>query len=62
VLELGREDLQARVQRYAACARALARAPTDEYRVDLRYANGFAVRALDHQSRLQRPGRRVGSL
>ncbi|HTT39516.1 MAG TPA: cell division protein FtsQ/DivIB [Burkholderiales bacterium] len=62
VLELGREDLQARLQRYAACARALARPPAGEYRVDLRYANGFAVRALDHQPRLQRSGLRIGSL
>jgi len=61
VLELGREDLQRRLQRYAAAyAQTLGRLPPHDYRVDLRYANGFAVRARDQQSHSRHPVSGVG--
>lgn len=62
LLELGREDLQARLQRYAVYAQTLAGLPSYQFRVDLRYPNGFAVRARDHQTRPQHPASGVGSL
>ena len=46
VLELGRERMEERLQRFvSAYDRSLARLPFRPYRVDLRYPNGFAVRA-----------------
>lgn len=46
VLELGRERLEERLQRFvSAYDRSLAQLPFRPYRVDLRYPNGFAVRA-----------------
>ncbi|PWT76292.1 MAG: cell division protein FtsQ [Proteobacteria bacterium] len=52
VLELGREDMQERLQRYVgAYARTMARLPTRAYRVDLRYPSGFAVRARESTAR-----------
>jgi len=45
VLELGREQMDERVQRFVhAYARTLGQLPTRPYRIDLRYPNGFAVR------------------
>jgi cell division protein FtsQ len=46
VLELGRERMEERLQRFvSAYDRSLAQLPFRPYRVDLRYPNGFAVRA-----------------
>jgi cell division protein FtsQ len=54
VLELGREDMQGRLQRYvSAYERTMARLPVRAYRVDLRYPNGFAVRAREIAPRAQ---------
>ncbi len=45
VLELGRQDLAARLGRFTtAYQRTLARLPARAYRIDLRYPNGFALR------------------
>ena len=46
MLELGRERMAERLQRFVtAYDRTLAQLPARTYRVDLRYPNGFAVRA-----------------
>jgi cell division protein FtsQ len=46
VLELGRSQMEERLQRFVrAYGRALAQLPNRPYRIDLRYSNGFAVRA-----------------
>ena len=46
VLELGRSQMEERLQRFVrAYARTLAQLPSRAYRIDLRYSNGFAVRA-----------------
>jgi cell division protein FtsQ len=46
VLELGRQDLTARLARFVAVyQRTVGRLPGGSYRVDLRYPNGFALRA-----------------
>jgi cell division protein FtsQ len=46
VLELGRSQMEERLQRFVtAYSRTLSQMPNRPYRVDLRYANGFAVRA-----------------
>jgi cell division protein FtsQ len=45
VLELGRQDLTARLQRFIAAYRhTVGRLPAQAYRIDLRYPNGFALR------------------
>ena len=45
VLELGRQDLSARLARFTAVyERTVGRLPPGSYRVDLRYPNGFALR------------------
>jgi len=45
VLELGRSQMEERLQRFVRVySRTLARLPQRPYRIDLRYANGFAVR------------------
>jgi cell division protein FtsQ len=45
VLELGRQDLVARLARFAAVYQhTVGRLPQRAYRVDLRYPNGFALR------------------
>ena len=45
VLELGRQDLVARLTRFAAVyEHTIARLPQRAHRVDLRYPNGFALR------------------
>jgi len=54
VLELGREDVDERLQRYvSAYQNSIGRMPARAYRVDLRYPNGFAVRARELPRRLQ---------
>jgi cell division protein FtsQ len=46
VLELGRSQMEERLQRFVtAYSRTLSQMPNRPYRVDLRYTNGFAVRA-----------------
>lgn len=46
LLELGRQDVTARLARFVGVyRRTVARLPPAPYRVDLRYSNGFAVRA-----------------
>jgi cell division protein FtsQ len=46
VLELGRSQIEERLQRFVrAYGRTLAQLPNRPYRIDLRYSNGFAVRA-----------------
>jgi cell division protein FtsQ len=46
LLELGRSQMEARLQRFVrAYSRTLERLPNGIYRIDLRYSNGFAVRA-----------------
>jgi cell division protein FtsQ len=45
VLELGRQDVSARLARFAAAyARVAPHLPRERRRIDLRYPNGFAVR------------------
>ena len=45
ILELGREQMDERLQRYvAAYPRTLAQLPATRLRIDLRYPNGFTVR------------------
>jgi cell division protein FtsQ len=45
VLELGRTDLTARLQRFIAAYRnTVDKRPAHAYRIDLRYPNGFALR------------------
>jgi cell division protein FtsQ len=45
VLELGREQMEERLQRFvAAYPRTLAQLPSTRLRIDLRYPNGFTVR------------------
>jgi len=52
VLELGRSQMEERLQRFVtAYARTLSQMPNQPYRIDLRYANGFAVRATSLASR-----------
>ena len=52
VLELGRERMEERLQRFvSAYDRTLAQLPLRPYRVDLRYPNGFAVRAAAFSAR-----------
>jgi cell division protein FtsQ len=47
VLELGRQDLAVRLQRFVAAYRhTIGRLPGAGYRIDLRYPNGFALRQL----------------
>ena len=54
VLELGRENVHERLQRYVSAYQwTLARLPVRAYRVDLRYPNGFAVRARETAPRAQ---------
>jgi len=45
VLELGRSQMEERLLRFVrAYGRTLAQLPNRQYRIDLRYSNGFAVR------------------
>jgi cell division protein FtsQ len=45
VLELGRNDLTARLQRFvSAYQNTVGKLPAQAYRIDLRYPNGFALR------------------
>lgn len=46
VLEVGRSDVPARIQRFAAAWTQLAAAGTQTNHADLRYANGFALRRV----------------
>ena len=64
VLELGRENLEARLTRFvAAYDRTVGRLGRRIDHVDLRYANGFAVRIpeLRHDKPETRRGRRAGA-
>jgi len=46
VLELGRSQMEERLQRFVRAYRpTLVQLPNRPYRIDLRYSNGFAVRA-----------------
>ena len=52
VLELGRSQMEERLQRFVTTyGRALSQMPNQPYRIDLRYANGFAVRATSLAAR-----------
>jgi cell division protein FtsQ len=62
-LELGREDIEARLARFVAFhARTIGRLGRRVDYVDLRYANGFAVRVpeLLHEKAEPKRGRRTG--
>ncbi|HKU69542.1 MAG TPA: cell division protein FtsQ/DivIB, partial [Burkholderiales bacterium] len=62
-LELGREDIEARLSRFVALHdRTIGRLERRIDYVDLRYANGFAVRVpeLRHEKTEPRRARRTG--
>lgn len=50
-LELGREDMVARIERFVAAAPRLAAGALDGKVADLRYANGFATRVAQQGAR-----------
>lgn len=58
VLELGRNGMEERLQRFVAAYRnTVALWPVRAYRIDLRYPNGFAVRAREALPRPSGPSR-----